>query len=194
MDIFIKILKIIERDKKWDFKTDQEIKQRKNFELNKRYNVDMFSTAVRGGKAFAVEQKLRELKKSISKLKATEKNPSKKINMYQIITKFVENMNSLPTAKYKHIPNDIENKILNSEVDRERFNFTRLLRIGKEKAQHEDTMEKFTWEKTKVKIVTRPGRGSSHFSWMIKEKKIHLGYFIKAAQITNRSLTDKRNF
>ena len=99
MDIFIKILKIKERDKKWDFKTDQEIKQRKNFELNKRYNVDMFSTAVRGGKAFAVEQKLRELKKSISKLKATEKNPSKKINMYQIITKFVENMNSLPTAK-----------------------------------------------------------------------------------------------
>ena len=112
--------------------------------MNKRYNVDMFSTAVRGGKAFAVEQKLRELKKSISKLKATEKNPSKKINMYQIITKFVENMNSLPTAKYKHIPNDIENKILNSEVDRERFNFTRLLRIGKEKAQQEDTMEKFT--------------------------------------------------
>ena len=144
MDIFIKILKIKERDKKLDFKTDQEIKQRKNFELNKRYNVDMFSTAVRAGKAFAVEQKLRELKKSISKLKATEKNPSKKINMYQIITKFVENMNSLPTAKYKHIPNDIENKILNSEVDRERFNFTRLLRIGKEKAQHEDTMEKFT--------------------------------------------------
>ena len=33
------------------------------FELNKKYNVDMFSTAVRGVKAFAVGQKLRELKK-----------------------------------------------------------------------------------------------------------------------------------
>ena len=43
-------------------------------------------------------------------------------------------------------------------------------------------------------MAARPGRGSSHFSWTIKEKKIHLGYFIKAAHITNRSLTDKGNF
>ena len=73
MDIFIKILKIKERDKKWDFKTDQEIKQRKNFELNKRYNVDMFSTAVRAGKAFAVEQKTKELKKILQKSKRMHK-------------------------------------------------------------------------------------------------------------------------
>ena len=32
--------------------------------MNKKYNVDMFSTVVRGGKAFAAEQKLRELKKN----------------------------------------------------------------------------------------------------------------------------------
>ena len=36
--------------------TDQEFKQRKYFDLNKKYNIDMFSTAVRGGKAFAAEQ------------------------------------------------------------------------------------------------------------------------------------------
>ena len=144
MDIFYKNIENKRKRQKMRLQTDQEIKQRKNFELNKKYKVDMFSTAVRGGKAFAVEQKLRELKKRISKLKAIEKNPSKKINPYQIITKFVENMNSLPTAKYKHIPNDIENKILNSEVDRERFNFTRLLIIGKEKTQQEDTIETFT--------------------------------------------------
>ena len=35
--------------------TDQKFKQRKSFDLNKKYNVDMFSTAVRGGKAFAAE-------------------------------------------------------------------------------------------------------------------------------------------
>ena len=46
-------------------------------------------------------------------------------------------MSSLPTAKYKKVPNDIENKILNSEADRERFNFTKLSRIGKEKAWQE---------------------------------------------------------
>ena len=43
------------------------------FELNKKYNVDMFSTAVRGVKAFAVGQKLRELKKRIFRFKALEK-------------------------------------------------------------------------------------------------------------------------
>ena len=32
------------------------------FDLNKEYNVDMFSTAVRAGKAFATEQRLKELK------------------------------------------------------------------------------------------------------------------------------------
>ena len=38
----------------------------------------MFSTAVRGGKTFAAEQKLRQLKKRISRLKAIEKRLSKK--------------------------------------------------------------------------------------------------------------------
>lgn len=33
----------------------------------------MFSTAVRGGKTFAAEQKLRELKRKIFRLKALEK-------------------------------------------------------------------------------------------------------------------------
>ena len=35
--------------------TDQKFKQRKFFHLNEKYNVDMFSTAVGGGKAFADE-------------------------------------------------------------------------------------------------------------------------------------------
>ena len=43
--------------------TDQEFKQRRIFNLNKKYNADMFSTAVREGKAFAAEQELREFKK-----------------------------------------------------------------------------------------------------------------------------------
>ena len=47
-------------------------------ELNKKHNVEMFSAKVRGGKAFAAEQKLRELKKRVSKLnliKSKSKNP-----------------------------------------------------------------------------------------------------------------------
>ena len=47
-------------------------------ELNKKHNVEMFPTKVRGGKAFAAEQKIRELKKRVSKLsliKSKSKNP-----------------------------------------------------------------------------------------------------------------------
>ena len=43
--------------------TDQEFKQRKMFELNKKFTVEMYSTNLRGRKAFAAEQIIRELKK-----------------------------------------------------------------------------------------------------------------------------------
>ena len=70
----------------------------------------MFSTAVRGGKALAAEQKLRELKKRIFRLKSLEKKPLKRISPHEIMIKSADNMNSLPTAKYKKVPNDIERK------------------------------------------------------------------------------------
>ena len=40
--------------------TDQESKQRKIYDLKKKINVDMFTTSLRGGKAFAAEQEIRE--------------------------------------------------------------------------------------------------------------------------------------
>ena len=39
-------------------------------DLNDQNNVEMFATSTRGGKAFAAEQKIRELKTRISKLNA----------------------------------------------------------------------------------------------------------------------------
>ena len=50
------------KGQKTRLQTDQEFKQNKIFDLNKKFNVNMFLTPVRGGKAFAAEQKLRELK------------------------------------------------------------------------------------------------------------------------------------
>ena len=83
----------------------------------------MFLTAVRGGKEFSAKQKLRELKKRIFRIKVLEKKLSKKINPYEIIKKSVDNMSSLPLAKYKQTPNEIDKNSLNSEVRKERFNF-----------------------------------------------------------------------
>ena len=49
---------------------DQEFQQLKINELNKQNNVQMFTTSLRGGKAFAAEQKIKELKARISKLRS----------------------------------------------------------------------------------------------------------------------------
>ena len=110
--------------------TDQEFKQRKIFDFNRKYNVNMFSTAVKGGNAFTANQKLNKFLKRLSKLKAIKKNKPER-NYY--------------CGKYEKFTNkniNIENKTLNSEVDGERYNFTRILKIGKEKAQHKTSSRK----------------------------------------------------
>ena len=45
--------------------TDLEFQQNEIKRLNEKYNVEMFSSWVRRGKAYAAEQKIRELKKFI---------------------------------------------------------------------------------------------------------------------------------
>ena len=51
------------RTGKMILQTDLEFKQNAIKKLNKEFSVEMFHTKVRGGKAFAAEQKIREFKK-----------------------------------------------------------------------------------------------------------------------------------
>ena len=53
--------------------TDLEFKQNQIKKLNDEFNVQMFHTKVRGGKAFAAEQKIREFKKILLRSKRFEK-------------------------------------------------------------------------------------------------------------------------
>ena len=50
------------RDQKQEMRlqTDLEFLQTEIKKLNEKYNVNMFSTKLRGGKAFSAEQKIRE--------------------------------------------------------------------------------------------------------------------------------------
>ena len=48
----------LKRSGKMRLQTDLEFNQNKIKELNKKFDVDMFHTWLRGGKAFAAEQKL----------------------------------------------------------------------------------------------------------------------------------------
>ena len=47
------------KGKKMRLQVDQEFKQIRINDLNKQNNMQMFSTSIRGGKAFAAEQKIR---------------------------------------------------------------------------------------------------------------------------------------
>ena len=55
----------------------------------------MFTTSISGGKAFAAEQKIRELKSRIAKLKAISDKNKAKIPPTTIIRQSDENMNDV---------------------------------------------------------------------------------------------------
>ena len=81
---------------KMKLQVDQEFQQVKIMDLNDLNNVEMFSTPTRGAKAFAAEQKIRELKTRIAKLA----NQKLKISPKKIIELSTTNMNTQPSKKF----------------------------------------------------------------------------------------------
>ena len=86
---------------------DNEFRQVKIKVLNYENNIEMFTSSVRGGKAFGAAQKTRELKSRMTKLNALKV----KVTPTKIITTSSENMNSVQNEKYGLSPNEME-KIL----------------------------------------------------------------------------------
>ena len=113
--------------------TDLEFQQNEIKKLNLKYNVEMFSSRLRGGKAFAAEQKIREFKKILFKSKRLHKilNSKKRLNSKNIIKKAVENMNKTNSQKYGLPPEIIEKKTLADDVYREVYDFYRLVKVSK---------------------------------------------------------------
>ena len=106
-------------------------KQKNIFDLNKKCDVEMFSTAVRGGKAFASKQKIKELKKRIFRRKSLKKKLYKKrLKPIDRIQKAVINMKNLLGQKYGVKLDEIEKNLLIFEVHYERFDFHRLEKIS----------------------------------------------------------------
>ena len=143
LEIFYKeIQKKRLNNEKMRLQTDQEFQQNEIKKLNQKYNVEMFSTRLRGSKAFAAEQKIRELKKVIFKTKRTYKLQKRKINSKQIIMKAVENLNKINSEKYGLPPDIIEKKSLESEYFKEIYDFHRLVKITKGINRYERYNEK----------------------------------------------------
>ena len=160
------------KKKEMRLQTDLEFKQKKIFALNKKYNVDMFSIAVHGGKAFAAKQKLRELKKRLSRLLVLQRNSKTKLKPPNIlIQKAVENMNSLPTAKYGVEPDKIEKRSLESDWFREWFDIRRLPKISKEQPRYERYQKKkYLRKKKKLRFPLEIGEDVLLLSSRIKKK------------------------
>ena len=79
---------------------DNEIKQVTKKDLNDKFNSTMFTTSLRGGKVFPAEQKVRELKSRISKLKVISDEEKVKIPAVTVIKQSIENMNNIKSEKY----------------------------------------------------------------------------------------------
>ena len=79
------------KNKTMSLQVDNEFQQVKTKDWNDQDNVEMFAISVRGGKAFAAEQKIIELKTRISKLNARKL----KISPTKIILKSAANMNNV---------------------------------------------------------------------------------------------------
>ena len=119
------------RKDKMKLQTDLEFQQNEIKKLNKKYNVEMFSTRVRGGKAFAAEQKIREFKKLLLKIKAIYKKNKMKFKPNEIIKKAITNINKTKTTKYQIEPEGVERKSLEDDNFRQKLDFYRIEKVGK---------------------------------------------------------------
>ena len=66
---------------------DLEFQQNNIKKLNKENDVEMYSSKIRGGKAFAAEQKIQELKKLLLISKRIKQSDKKRINSNELIKK-----------------------------------------------------------------------------------------------------------
>ena len=97
--------------------TDQEFQQNEIKGLNASNNITMLSAKTWGGKAFAAEQKIRELKK--------------------LIKKATSSLNKTRSGKYGFSPNQIEEKSLENKYFPDIYDFHRLVRVK----EHEDHIQ-----------------------------------------------------
>ena len=90
----------------------------------------MFSSHVRGGKAHAAEQKIREFKKLFFRSKRLHKATStKRFNSGKLKSKAVENLNSVNSQKYGYVPHAIQEKAVESKRYRDIYDSYRLVKV-----------------------------------------------------------------
>ena len=87
--------------------TDLEFKQNQTKKLNDEFDIKMFHTKLRGGKVFAAEQKIREFKKILLRVKRFRKFRKNRIRPNELLKKAAQNMRETISARYQLAPETI---------------------------------------------------------------------------------------
>ena len=100
--------------------------------MDQKYNVLTFHTKMRGGKAYAAEQKIREFKKILQKSKRMHKSTStKRIEPKKLIHCATNNLNSIASQKYGVPSIFVEENMQQDEKFCKIFYFYRLVKVQK---------------------------------------------------------------
>ena len=138
--------------------------------------MEMFWTCLRGGKAFAAEQKIRELKARLANIFSKKM----KISPRKIIEMSTTNMNIRPSKKYGFSREEVEKRALESERFRTVYNMHRLekthkLNLRQDRYDKKSMLENEKRENLnigeKVYVLVEKIKKKSSYSTMIEEKK-----------------------
>ena len=122
MKLFYDEVKEKRKNKPMRLQLHNEFQQVKVQGLNNQNNVKIFTTSIRGGKAFAAEQKIRELKTRVTKLDIQKL----KISATKTILNSAVDMNIIDSVKYGIIPEEIEKRSLFNKKFKTLFNFHKI--------------------------------------------------------------------
>ena len=112
MKLFYDEVKEKRKHRPMSLEVDNEFQQIKIHDLNNQNNVEMFTTFICSGKAFATEERIRELKTRVAKLNIQ----NLKILLTKIILNSAENINSVASEKYALSSNEIEKRSLKDPI------------------------------------------------------------------------------
>ena len=137
--------------------TDLEFNQNKIKQRNKTFDVDMLHTQLRGGKAFAAEQNIREFKKILLRSKQFEKMKKKKkkrIRPNELIGNAPENMNKTIPTKHGLAPENIEKRNLDPNHEKyfqEVYDFVRPRKVQNDQMRNDKYDQKIDRRKKKLR-------------------------------------------
>ena len=127
----------------------------------------IFNSKNWGGKAFAAEQKIRELEKLLFKTKAPDKRLKKRIRPNKLIENATNDLNSVKSGNYSFAREQIQAKSIKSEELIEEYDFHRLKKVKQDadRSLRRDTKKDSRFKKTL--------REPLHIGGLVYEKERH---------------------